>query len=750
MYAALVGELRVGELGRLRRWLEERHVGLAVLSELPMWNSSRLPEMLPNNRRLADRSELAVQEVSAQLPALSATPDGAALLLLYLLLRVEEEWQTSYHYRPLWDTLRGAGAAVRDRRPPPGGADPALTRAVLALMDCLDAQIVAENAMTTGELTARETALEAAVAAAREAAVCATDAAAEHPDVSGYVVERAVEYELCCAALAAGMRGIRGFFDSGEPLDPAIRTLGAAEEDRRISDDGYRSTLRAERFTLTALNRRRQGHWLRIDRGRVVHLYPFAVRGLSTATVVSRVAANAQRRLIAGVRPKVPYSSMNLDDVWDGSDALGRRYDGVLVELPDVLITGTDGRALGRAGAQIRFSTLGNHYVRFESGIEDATPADLYAAMFRAAPEHGSVHVSFEGPGDQRWPRLADLAVQLAEEAGACLQEPGDTARVRTTARQGMFQTVLTVDAASTTQGPARTAPGREVATVEELVEAVGAQVLTNPVNYCVGTAAEWIRYATANQLSRSSSGLAGTRTVRTSNTTVVIALGAPGFTQDTSRSLAEFAASLDGLFEGWSLELALHFRRVRNFQHRVDAAESDGSGSGALSTLSRELDAEKIRLDDFAANARSTIALIGSPSLVASPVAADSLRVLLGHSDFPHRVTTLNAQIEQVAHEQLVVTIEKLAQQRREQEAREQEAAALRDERLERAQRAKLEMFLAVIAAAGISGVVQVLQAGFFEGHAAAGWAVVSVAVIVSLSVALGFLFRPTRRRRP
>jgi hypothetical protein len=751
MHAALVEELRVGGLGRLRDWLEERQAVLEILGELPMWNSSRLPHLTPTNRRLAGRSELTVRELSAQLPAVSGEPGGAALLFLYLLLRVEEEWQISYHFRPLLDTLRGARSFVSDHWLPPEGADGSLTRAVLALMASLDAQIVAENAMTTGETTARQAALETAAASAREAFRTASEAAGEYPDLSAYCIERANQCEVFSDALATATGGIRAFFDSGRPLDAATAVLSAAEGDRRISDDTYRSDLRTQRFTLAALGQCRQERWLRVDGGKLVHLFPFAVRGIPVETVLARVTANAPGWSIAGTRCRVPYASLDLDDIWDGSDPLGRRYDGVLVSFPDILIKGSEGDELGRAGAQIRFSTLGNHYVRFDTDIQDATAADVFTAMFRTTPEHGAVQVSFDGAAGGQWSGLAELAVRLAEEVGDRLREDGDTADVRTTVRPGTFQIVLTVHAASTALGPTRSATRRELSTAADLMEAVGAQVLTNPTPYSIGAVAEWIRYSTRNELSTSTtSGVTGARTVRTSNTTVFIGLGDPTFTHGTMRSLAEFAASLDGLCEGWSLDLAEHLGRVRGFQHRVDAAERDGSSSDVLSALSRDLEMEKIRLDHFAASFRSVTGLIESPSLVASGSAADSLHMLLNRSGFPQRVAALNVQIDQVAQEQLALAIEKLAQQRRDQEAREREEAAREEDRLERAQQAKLEMFLAVIAAAGISGVVQVLQAGFFESRTAAEWAVASVVVIMTVAMILGILFWPRTRRRP
>ncbi|MGW1463920.1 hypothetical protein ACWCPT_06140 [Streptomyces sp. NPDC002308] len=744
MHRDLVGALNEGELQPLRDWLTGIHVDTGTLHELPQWDSSRFPELLPSSRRLADRTESVKAEILAQLPKAAAESGGVPLLLLFVFLSVEAEWEISYHYKPMWDTLQGAQDCLRDHGAVVSGEDAILTRAVLALMGSLTEQIKAENAMTTGQLDAHETALGTAAAKAREAAALARRVAGAHPDLSAYVVGRAEECEAYNTAVGAAVRAVGEFLTAGASLDQAIADLEAAEEGDAITDDVYVSELRAHRFSLMELNRVRHDPWLRIDQGKIVYLYPFATRGVTPQAVLDSVGEGAEGWSLGDVTPVSVNGSLKLDDVWDGSDAFGRHYEGSLLTLPDVVMFGAgadptaDADGAARFQAEIRFSKLGNHQVRFTTDIKNVMPAELYAMMLRAAPEHGSVRVTFKDAPSREWPRLADLAVQLAEDAGRRLAENAATSEADVVARQGMFQLVVTVDAASTAPGPVSSLARREVRSAGDLLEAVGAQLLTNPVTYLIGAPVEWIRYETENQLSSTATGLIGERTVRTSNTTVILAPGVAAFTQGTRASVAEFAASLDGLFAGWSLELADHYRRVDGIQAQVDAAERDpGVSAQALGTLARMLDDEKLRLNDFATGVRSTVALIRSPSLMASPVVADSLRLLLERCGFQERVAELNAMIEEVTREQLGVTIEKLARQREEQEAQE-------EERRESRQRAKLEVFLAVIAAAGVSGVVQVLQAGFFQGDGAVKWAVLSVVGIVSLAFLLGLVLWP------
>src|SRR5690606_29232079 len=120
----------------------------------------------------------------------------------------------------------------------------------------------------------------------------------------------------------------------------------------------------------------------------------------------------------------------------------------------------------------------------------DASPHDVYLAMFRAAPEHGYADVSFDVDGAESYPRLSDLAVRLAQDLATSL-DPA----VWVITRPGMFHVLLSIHAASVSRGYHPNAERREVQDAEELLQAVGAGVLTNPVTHCVGSLAEWIRY---------------------------------------------------------------------------------------------------------------------------------------------------------------------------------------------------------------------------------------------------------------
>jgi hypothetical protein len=203
---------------------------------------------------------------------------------------------------------------------------------------------------------------------------------------------------------------------------------------------------------------------------------------------------------------------------------------------------------------------------------------------------------------------------------------------------------------------------------------------------------------------------------------------------------MAEFVASLDGLFAGWHSELASHYHRVNRFQGNVaDASAVDGLSAQALGELSRQLDEERIRLNDFAVEARSMMALIRSPSLVSSPMSSETLGSLLERSGYQRRVDELVVKIDEVMHEQLGLTIEKLARRRAEKEARD-------EARSERRQRAKLDTMLAVIAAVGVSGLGQILQSGY-EVREDGALAIVVLIVLLAILVG-GWFWRAAGRR--
>ncbi|MFG1809243.1 hypothetical protein [Streptomyces sp. NPDC049040] len=735
MMGDLLEALPRGDTRLLREWLAARGVEPEKLWCLPRWNAEDESAGAPSMRRRVSRREQAADELAVQVPKVTGTPGGVPCLLLYLRYEVAEAWEVSYHFGLLWDTL---GAAVDHFAAHPMAADDDEGIAVasaLALIESLDAEIRAENALACSVPGALAL---AATAAADKAALAADLAARVEPAMpwfTAYVVGLARARETYNRALATAAGALADFLDSGTSLAPAIAALSAAEE-LLGGDLRARSCLQAHRFSLTALADAGTRGWLRVDRGRIAYLYPFAIRGKTASDVVLTAAQQAKDWLLGGARPVEVHQSLNLDDVWDGSDSLGRRYDGTHIGLPDAVIR-LDGERIQSVRAQLRLSVLGNHCVRFEADLAGASPADIYAMTLRAAPESGTTEIAFDGvaagtAGADRCPtRLSDLAVRLTQDLGERLG--GAEAGVHVITRPGMFRLVISVNAASQVRRSGGRTEVREIRAAHDLANLVGGPILTNPVTFLVGSMAEWIRYAPEHGLARDARVLAEEWLVCTSNTTLIAGLGLPLWGTGTRETVAEFVASLEGLLAGWSSELAGHYQSVKRLQERLPGPEEARRTTvQAMRELADDLEREKIRLRDFAIETRSAVGLIRSPSLVASPVAASMLALLLEWSDFARRIRDLEVTVEEVLDERLALSIEKLARQLQEQESAVEARNGQR-------QRAKLDTLLAVIAAIGLSGLGQILQGGYGFGEQGS---LVTISAIVVLSVIIGGFF--------
>jgi hypothetical protein len=751
----LLKALSAGEAQPLREWLASHGVEPEQLWRLPRWNAEDDSAGAPSMRRRASRREQAADELAVQVPKVMGTPGGVVCLLLYLRYEVAEAWEVSYHFGLLWDTL-GAAVDYFTAHPMPVDDDEAIAVAsALALIECLDAEIRSENAMVCAVPGALALAAETAADKARLAAELAAGVEPAMPWFTAYVVELARGREVYERAVATAAGALVDFLRSGTPLTAAIAALSAAEEGLG-RDQRARSCLQAHRFSLIALADAGDRGWLRVDRGRIAYLYPFAIRGMTASDVVRAAAQQAEGWRLGGVRPVEVHQSLNLDDVWDGSDSLGRRYDGTHIGLPDVVIR-LDGERIQSVRAQLRLSLLGNHCVRFEADLSEASPADIYAMTLRAAPESGTAELAFEGVGAagaegadraNRGPiRLSDLAVRLTEDLRERLMEylrerlVGAEPNVHVITRPGMFRLVISVNAASRVRRSQGRTEVREIQAADDLADLVGVQVLTNPVTFLVGSMAEWIRYSPDHGLARNVRMLADEWVVCTSNTTLIAGLGVPMWGAGTRETVAEFVASLDGLFAGWSSELAGYYRSVQRLQEQLpNLDEARRMSVQALRGLADDLEREKIRLHDFAIETRSAIGLIRSPSLVASPVAASMLALLLDWSDFGRRIRDLEVTVDEVLDERLALSIEKLARQRLEQESAE-------EARVQQRQRAKLDALLAVIAAIGVSGLGQILQGGYdLKGR---GSLATIVAIVVLAVIVGGFFWRSAGAHR-
>ncbi|MFF8591463.1 hypothetical protein ACF061_08425 [Streptomyces sp. NPDC015220] len=724
------------------------------LHRLPRWETAGQPTegcgpRKPPTREIpSDDGKRAARIIGEQLERARSIPAGVAYLLLLVLEAVEEAWEVSYLFHPLWDTLTGARECVR--------GDPLLSRedhaaratqAALALIESLDSQIRAEDAMVSGVLEARADAADNASKHAQRA----IDAVDEIPetfsdDIRTHIEEYADCYQTCYAAVAEAARGLSNYYRHGAPLETVIHRLHAAECDD-VMDPVMASELRANRVSLAALHAQKDARWLHVEHGELVYIYPFSVRSDCMAPeCVVEEAKKVEHWEMVGVETK-PHTSLDLDDIWASDDPLQRWYGGVYLETPDVLIKSADGAAvLTRLKSGIVISNLGNHYVRFSTELEGVPAFELFAKMLYAAPECGELCVMFErNVRPLRWHRLCDLAVQMVMDLGAGenLDLTADTAdRVSGShlrippgsplmCRRGMYQVVASIGAASTSSGPVRERDPQDVLSVGELIGAMGTQVLTNPVPCLVGSPAEWARYATLNSSSSYLTGSSQEWVARSCNTISLFTVGLPNFVRGTWRAVAELTASLEGLLEGWSNELLEHHKASMDLKVQwADMQRPAAKGrhflsdilhgrffgvitgrkavtSASLRELSAKLDAESVDLDTLSLIVHDKAALFSSRCLVASPSAAAMLHCLLELSDYFKRVEQLFAAMAGVSNEELGTTVDKVTQQYVEEDRNRQAA--------------KVTVVLALLAALGVAGVAQIMEAGshWYQVHA-------------------------------
>jgi hypothetical protein len=698
----------------MRDWLAASGVAVDDLRELPYWNTA--DNRPPFRRTPANLDERVAEAVASAWVALADRPREQAGLLAYLHFESDQAWEVSYHYPPIWATLRGAAARAADV-PDPGVA------AFRALLEVLDLEIQTENALTSGLLGEAARLSGKAANLAREAARLAGEL--DDEAMAGYVGE----WGQGCAgyddASARAADGLVELLDGAgtAALDAGLAELGRAEAELRPAAGEYESRelseLRAHRFSLAAVKSVLDEGWLYLDAARVVYLYPFGLRGRPPDEVVGAARDEARTWRLFDVAPVDVPAGFALDDVWDGSDPQERRFDGVRVLLPAVELTAPGGAPLTTLRAELRLSLLGNHYLRLEGDLVDADPQDVFIALLRAAPEHGRIEVTC-GTSPRVWPRLADFAMDLVEALA------GRTG-TKLSARPGMFQVLVDVYAASIGTGPAASYRD-EVRSAAQLAEAIGAGVLFHPVPNMVNTMADWIRYRDPDlrQAIPGASILRDHVVVRTCNTTVQFALGLAHWSLGTAGTVAEFAASLEGLFTGWLDELEEYRGRIQELSALADDASAE-----QLREAYGKLRAEQIRLHRFRTDTRSTLALIESPALVASPVVAEQLVTMVRAAGTRERAAELDRKAEEVLDDRLGRSIETLARQRADRD----EAAA---RRRERRQRARLNTMLAIVAAVGFSGLGQIFQQGYEWKGGTLTWYIILVIVALALVVGL------------
>jgi hypothetical protein len=397
-----------------------------------------------------------------------------------------------------------------------------------------------------------------------------------HEGARAFVRTRVEIDALYFRAIDAVCRGVLAYVGGGADMPTvlacAIDDVSKAERDPVLAGDVYRSELRCHRLGLEAL----VDAWprLHVDSANVIYCSPFAVPQVEPANLVAAAKAASPGPdgwMPAGVPSRV--EDLRVSDMWEGPAPETQRFAGVAVHLPDLTVpTGSGELSLS---VELRLSYLGNHYLRLDHWLDDASIHDLNQTMRRAMRQMGREPFSF---GDRSFDRISDLARYLIRSLVDHLVPPAGTGGTGGTAgtggtggrhapapvagqdgvpvREAYPHVIVTARQLSlVAPGPGGTRVVRRDIAIDEVRRANGAALLVQPVHQAASILEEWSRYAMPDLDGGDvlqAFAFVGNFAYRTTNTTFSLLRGMPEFLITEHQEGAEFVASLPALLEGW------------------------------------------------------------------------------------------------------------------------------------------------------------------------------------------------------
>lgn len=643
---------------RVARQLREIGVDVSAIWAASRWNMGDDGEA-PNRRHPLPGDPRGPQTAAA-LTAVVAQPRAAALLGVYLWSQASDALQYTFRHGRIIVPLRAfveTWATCRDSAP--DDVCRAEGDAVAVLLRTLITQMHTSAARSAGSLAR----LADAAAQAGDRCGDLLRAARAIPDPRSPFRRALVPQAVTRIRYFRALSEAAGAADdamSGKParLAPALEGLRAAETDRHLNYI-LASELRAYRMHLTELHRNLDSPWLTLDRLRTVYIYPFGLRDVSPTAAVAAIrelANRDERPHLLGVQAFAVRGSLKMDDVWASVDRAARPYGGVSLSMPNVRLEQPDGSFIAELSCDVRFTEFGNHYVRFRYSAREQSPQQVRDARFRLSNLHADIRVRWISPdgapvdvdhaGSPAPERLFDLA-DLLQRATT------DLIRQGTEIAQGRAHVVTTVYEASRGQGPA--APRAErtpVAMGDELLAAFGSQVLLQPVSYGTATLCDWTLRQRNPVLLEGVRHLGDVVAVATNSTTVAL-VGTAHFKISQYGSLAEFVASLNGLFSAWNATLADHLRIVATM-----LADHDVNNGADLAERKERLTREQLRLHEFASEVRATLTTITSPTFLASALESRMLNQLLQAAHFEQQAAVVTERLRELLQEPIAARL--------------------------------------------------------------------------------------------
>jgi hypothetical protein len=670
-------EWRAREFGSLRR-------SLASLDELKL---DEVDDLLFGRDPQENGKPKPTAVLAEAFDAAGRSTDGPPLLALYVYGRCLEKWETSEAYERIEDVLRSLAEAAPELPPSPAAPDKLAALAVGQAQVITQAMSVEDGLRCSCPVAVSERAQEVVQTLdtlwAQESL---PEVGVDGPwDLLRADADTSRRYFVAVAAVA---EAVRAFADQESPGPIPELEQALAGLDRPFHGDVYESELRAHRAALAALNDTVARPRLWIEDAELTYVYPFALRleGDGAAAVASALGGAVVKELekfglVATSR------SVVMNDLWDryGSVDSDAPHSGALIDLPPLIVETTarevypDEIDLIRFTAEVRLSSLGNHYLRIKTHVADEDVHGVNQALRRGSHAMGEESITCVGRNaNLKWTTMASYA----EEIIGAVAEAFSTTPIVTAGAP--FHVVLAARAISVRDPEGAAAS----ATRFNLERAVGASLLFNPVRHLATALEEWVRYpppVVRNLLG--DEGYAGDLVARTDNTTIVYMPSSPEWLVDEYQEMIEFAASLPPLFQIWEDE-ALQI--AGTFDEALGRGQAPDPYGQELTLLEVE---QRIRRE---------LARLRSPKLCRTPGQRRFLDELWVAAGYP----TLEVELDR----RLTLFAE-----------RHERMAALR-KRSEDRQRRGLEIVLAFLAAISFAGVLGWID-GTFGNSPPHGW---------------------------
>lgn len=642
-------------------------------------------------------------------------PGMAATFAVYSYVRCQRAWELSMDYGRIYGTIDAAEPSFRRARTArdPAQTDPTETRLVELVLQhtgSLRYCLLADDAIQRScpaELHERAT----RVVDESRALLAALDKLGPSGSWQEFeafreffrgVVRGDLIYYGALVVVAKAVSAWIPMTEADRPavqrtIDQAVDFLARQEERSDVRLDVHASELRAHRKALAAVAERladRDIPTVRIDEAKIIYWFPFTLE-IDDKINDDKAAEWARNLAKLGPGRPVTVAHLELTDLWDPGGRHMPYYRVLEIKLPKLRVRSNASEVLPH-DASIRLSTLGNHYLRVERTLrKDATLHDLNQVTRRASTEMGPETIEDGGHdedgGPAEWERLPEYAQDMMEhlrrEIAGLVGTPEQVIRHV----EAEFHALLEIRVASVVEEDG----GRRPADVDEFLCAAGP-LLLQPLAPLASALEEWVRQRVpADPPVLCDTRFRTDRIIRTPNTTVLIMPASPNWALLVEyEELAEFIASLPPLLESWRERLE------RDAKVDITVLKED------------QLDKRRAKLQEQIRHIRDALALLHSTDLCGTVFHRQLLDELWTLAGLPRVEDELKRTIDR--------TTALL-------EAMSSRTKSLQEDRSRHTQWF-LQGVLAVLAVAGLAGVLSLINDVFVNDKHHVAWPEIGV----------------------